>query len=522
MALLVAFALPWLRLLRPLWRLLRLQRLAANRWLGRCERWSWRIRELALLAVLGGGWWFAVLPPRPMVDWWIATAALLVLLTRWQQHADRRVAQQWIATRRGILPAEFFSALAALSSPAGLDRAPTDHPPTTVFDLRPARFGKPALWPLLPAALSSEYFAHTALAMTRGSNPDRGRELFDRCARSWGLAVLQAAGARLVCEGIEQLRGLRGRRILMINHVSQTDFAFAFPALDALRDSTDEIHPRFIIAKDWFVDNRFVRSVLGIGDVSLAAGMIAIDRRNQRRALVAMSEAATAIAERKIDIAIYPQGTRARPLIADDGTRQDSGYYSSAPPSAAERHDAHFKRGGAFLAIDVALALRGSDLPVHVIVIGVEGAGRVLPRTSLRLQRGQTVTYRVHEVVTITPDETVSYAGSERGAAQRRKAAALALSDRLERSLAAACRIDERLDEDHRRRFGRPLPASLAARRLYEQLLVLAPERRMTLLASWGTLPLEPTAEELRPLFASLLATVGGEPALANEDATTA
>lgn len=514
-ALAALHAVPLLRLLRPLWWAAGLAGAGLNRWAGFYERLLWGARMVLVVLALAIAAPLGLLPadPRPLLGGGLLLSALVFL----QRRIDRAAYLKSAAEHSRLEEATFLSELDRQHGPAGRTGDLTTSEPSPVIDLTggldPA-LARPGRWALLRAFVLSLTMAR--IVLRAASSPYSPRLVFDNLARIWGIGVLRVARGRITTEGLHKLAGLPGRRIMMFNHVSQTDFALAYAAFDALQGGPDQMRLRFILAKDWFVDNWLIHSALGVGRCAISVGMVPIDRSNHRKALSAMSEAAEHVAAGASDIAIYPQGTRSRMLLADDGSRLDSGFYTSAEREQANKPEAHCKRGGAFLAIDTALLLQQQPepLPVHVVLVGIEGAGRILPKKGSRILPGQDVIYRVHEVITIGADDVAELREQRepRAADKVKKRLAEALAGRIERGLAAACRIDERLADDWRRRYGRDMPPVPRLRRLYEHALSLKPEQRGALLSAIGELSLtadDPDADwrqATSPLFEQIAA----------------
>ncbi len=499
---LALFVVPLLSLARPLWRALGLGGTRINGWLGFSERWGTRWRGL-----FGVGYaiWLGATAGFTALPLLIALFALLGL-GRWQRHrAELGCAElMWISGRTGIH--EFYLASDQVYGPAGRPAGPLPESTRGLsYDYRGGASGK------LRGAFLRVFFGSaflTGMALRAGrkqGNEFLFREI-DRGMRLWGLKVLESSRACLRTDGMEKLDGLPGKRLFLFTHVSQTDFAYGFPALDHFIGTEQEIRLRFIVAKDHFVDNPLIHSWSGIGRLIMAVGMVAVDRRRTKGAIGSMEAAATQVADRRIDLAIYPQGTRGRAQYDAAGKLIDVGYYSSGRRDRAADPLGHIKKGAAYLALDVAIALQARAEPLQLVIVGIEGAGRVLPKGSLALRAGVSLTYTISEVIRLEAEDVAGL--EKRGPSGKLnevvKQRATELTARIERALARACRIDERLAEIWQTMFARPMPDSAGLCRLFDHALTFSPARRRPLFDALERLPETVGEQDLAPLFERL------------------
>ncbi len=499
--LVVLFAVPLLVLFRPLWRVTG----APGAWLNGALGWlEWKITLWRELGLAPWAIWLVVRSPLHWLGW---TLVALVLLARWQRRSAELASAELMWGGPGLLPGPFFARVHQIYGPAG---APGEEPaqivrPPAGYDMRDGQTGQLRL-ACLRVFLDSAWMTRIVMRSARRHGDAFLREHVDQSMRLWGLMVLWHARACLVTEGAERLEGLQGKRLFLFNHVSQTDFAFGFPSLDQLIRTDREVRLRFVVAKDHFVDNPVIHSWSGIGRLIMAIGMVPIDRKHSKRAVASLEEAAQRVADERIDLAIYPQGTRGLGLRHPDGSLLGVGFYSAAKKARAADPMAHIKKGTAFLALDAALALREREEPLHLVIVGIEGAGRLLPKGRLSMSAGEQLTYRVSEIITLAPGD---FAGlSKRGVdgklmpeISRR---AVELTEQIERALARACRIDERLAQIWQDLMQRQMPDSPALRRLFDHALTLDPHRRVALFDALGALPETVEEGQLEPLFAML------------------
>ncbi len=256
--------------------------------------------------------------------------------------------------------------------------------------------------------LDTAHLAHICLRNLKYLGPESAREIFDCMASMWGKRTLQLFHASFRVEGVEILEQLEGRIVLSFNHKSHMDFVMIFFALSGIRlPSGRGIRPRFITAKDHFVDNFVVYELLGIGRLIETVDMVFIERRKSGKGLDTLSQAARFVAEKPIDIAIFPQGTRAVPHRDRSGERMDAGYFTTFSPRGAHDDTGHIKKGLAFLAVDAARTLRGKgeETPLHIVNIGIEGTASMVGKGASSAQTRVPVVVRVGEVIHVAAED---------------------------------------------------------------------------------------------------------------------
>ena len=493
---LIPFAVPLLTLVRPVWRALGLAGTRLNGALGCLERYLSRWREAA-----AAGWavWLLASGASPES---VMALVIVMALARWQRGRSELASADIMFHGPGLEADTFFRVGNQAYGPAGGPSEPPPQPgrPAAGYDLRSNASGK-LRWAFLKVFFDSTWMTRIAMRSARRHGASHLKNHIELGMRLWGLRVLQHAGGYLVTEGMEQLKGLTGKRLFLFNHVSQTDFALGFPALDHFIRTDEEIRLRFIVAKDYFVDNPVIHSWSGIGRLIMAIGMVPIDRKRTRNAIGSLEAASRLIAEERIDLAMYPQGTRGRAHLDEAGEGIDVGFYSSGRRPRDPL--GHIKSGSAFLALDVAMELRKRNQPLHLVIVGVEGAGRLLPKGRLSMTAGVTLTYRVSEVITLDPADVAGLQkrGADGSMASEIKQRATELTRRIERALAKASRIDARLADLWQELLGRPMPDSASLRRLFDHALAMEPARREPLFDKLRQLPEKVTDEEVSPLF---------------------
>lgn len=259
---------------------------------------------------------------------------------------------------------------------------------------------KQGYWPLIRGLYDTAIFARSAYKALESVGPEYGRDVFDVMASLWGSRMLQLFKAKLVVEGVEKFHGLSGKVILVFNHKSHLDFVFNFFALSSTHLASGRpIRPRYMAAKDHFVDNKFVYSGLGVGKLIESVDSVFVDRKGKGKE--AILDACRKLGEKEIEIAMYPQGTRALWNLGPNGERWDAGYYTTGTVRSLKREMGHLKKGCAFLAIDTAMAVKDRNIPVHLVAIGIEGTGTLIPKGSLQVQTEGTIKFTVGETITL-------------------------------------------------------------------------------------------------------------------------
>ncbi len=307
---------------------------------------------------------------------------------------------------------------------------------------------------LVKALWDTAHLAHICLRNLKYLGPESAREIFDCMATMWGKRTLETLGASFRMEGWEKIEALEGKILLSFNHKSHMDFVMTFFALSAVRlPSGRGVRPRFVTAKDHFVDNIIVYELLGVGRLIETVDMVFIERRKSGKGLDTLSRAARFVVEKPIEIAIFPQGTRALPHLDRDGTRRDAGYYTTFSPRGAGDDMGHLRKGLAYLALDVALKIleQGENVPVHIVNIGIEGTSSMACKGSSNVQTGVPVVFRVGEVIDLLPEDVQGLrkpAGKPGTPEERRYLERMEeIHHRVDGALAEASRVREHLTD---------------------------------------------------------------------------
>jgi 1-acyl-sn-glycerol-3-phosphate acyltransferase len=182
-------------------------------------------------------------------------------------------------------------------------------------------------------------------------------------ARSWGRAMMRAAGVRMRVEGLDGLGGSEGPFIIAFNHSSHLDIPALYAALP--------LQIRFVAKAE-------LMRVPILGQAMKRLGNIVIDRKNRAQAIAGLKQAERMMREHRLSVVMAPEGTR-----SPDGRLLP------------------FKKGAFVLAVDTHIPV----LPVTLV-----GAATAMPRGTL-LSRGGELRVVVGAPI---PTGGMTYADRER------------------------------------------------------------------------------------------------------------
>lgn len=250
-------------------------------------------------------------------------------------------------------------------------------------------------------------FTRLFLRVCRDVGEAYAREVADAVAIMWGKRLLQHTQACLNVTGLEKLEGKSGHFMLIFNHKSSLDFVYTFFALSEVPVAGRALRPRFIVAKDHFHDNPWIYHVMGIGRTIEVMDMIFIERKNREKGFANLKQAARTVVDRDVDIAIYPQGTRAHGNFDRAGKRRDAGYYTTVSRHNPNAALSHLKKGTGYLVFDILDELRrqGKNEELHLVFVGISGTATSLPKGSLKILTENTVDYVFSDVASFSPSE---------------------------------------------------------------------------------------------------------------------
>lgn len=261
------------------------------------------------------------------------------------------------------------------------------------------------LLPNIKGFFDTCYLAYLCLHCLSIIGPKYCTTIFDLAASMWGKRILEGLRAKLTVSGRKKLENLSGKVILIMNHKSSLDFSLFHFVLSDIKINRDRfLKPRFIAAKEHF-KSFFIYNLLGVGKVIEAVGMVFIDRvtKKSNSAHAQLIQASQSLSREEVDIAIFPQGTRAEGNLDRSGKRRDAGYYTTFTPSSLDNDLGHLKKGTAFLALNTLFELqkeKKSD-PVHLVFIGIEGTATAMSKQSYKIQTETEIQFNIGEVYTL-------------------------------------------------------------------------------------------------------------------------
>ncbi|OVE82035.1 hypothetical protein BVY03_01945 [bacterium K02(2017)] len=253
--------------------------------------------------------------------------------------------------------------------------------------------------------IDTMYFAHLCLFAYRKLGEQYVFEVFDGAASFWGKRILQLAKGHLKVMGLDKLNNLKGSFIYIFNHKSVFDFVLAFLALSTIKVNNRHVRIRFILAKDHFKDNPLVYKIFGIGKICEAVNMIFIARKNPKQSNLDLKKAAKFIYEKDIDVAIFPQGTRAKGKFNRSMKRRDAGYYTTIRKKDKNSPLSHIRKGSSHLIWDTLndLYQRGVNENLNIVFIGINGTGNTLPKSNLKIQTNTDIEFSIGEIIQLNP-----------------------------------------------------------------------------------------------------------------------
>lgn len=392
---------------------LRSSRLAC--WLSECEYYLSPVRAglvfLPLLVVLI---FYLVSVVRqglpveegPVLAWLLALNGIHFLHAQHQRRTQVRFIELLRAHPR-IHPEDFFSQYKRHMAWDGELPVAGELPDLTLADADFRKKQRPELklLPALKGFFDTITIAGFILRAFRDVGEDYAREISDLVGVLLGKRILQYAEASLVVSGQEKLSGKSGHFVLIGNHKSSLDFVFVFFVLSETLVAGPPIKPRFIVAKDHFRDNPWIYHVMGIGRAVEIMDMIFIERKDRGKSFANLKEAARTVVTHDVDVAIYPQGTRASGNFDRAGKRRDAGYYTTVSRRDPNAPLSHLKKGAGYLVFDILdeLSREGRDEEVHLVFMGVSGAATTLPKGSLTIQTENTIEYHIGDVISLSP-----------------------------------------------------------------------------------------------------------------------
>lgn len=322
--------------------------------------------------------------------------ALYSFFNRFQRSKFRLLLCHWVLRFDAIEPNAFFEiyyrSLGSFANQLPLSISEVNY---SYVDYRTSKAARQTIAPLIQGIFDTATLAKLAILAMKKLPGNEGIDAFDSFARIWGVRFIAQAHLRLKTMSTKEILPLNGKVLLVFNHKSYLDFALNFFALGNLRNQGRHLRPRFIAAKDHFIDNPLIYSWIGLGKCIEKAGMIFINRQ-KGKGWLAMKEAADKLVNREVEVAVYPQGTRAWGLKDEQGHRMDAGYYTTFSPQNPSSLRGHLKNGTAQLILDTALQLKNEKKPpLHVLFIGLDGTATAGPKGSFKIQTETDITFHI-------------------------------------------------------------------------------------------------------------------------------
>ncbi|MBL7685584.1 MAG: 1-acyl-sn-glycerol-3-phosphate acyltransferase [Deltaproteobacteria bacterium] len=356
-----------------------------------------RDKPIAICLVIYSGWRFSH-EGFELYSLLYAVFAALSFLNLFHRYRFRLALCRWVLTQDSVEPRQFFQIYDRCLGSFSFQIP--DHAQRVNYsyvDYRTGNAPHQTLLPLFQGLIDTATLAKLAIFAMRKLPHPQGMDAFDAFARIWGVRFVQRARLKLNTTGVETMPPLSGKVLLVFNHKSHLDFALNFFALGNLRNGSRHLRPRFIAAKDHFIDNPIIYSFLGLGKCIEKAGMIFINRQ-KGKGWLAMQEAAQKLTESDVEVAVYPQGTRAWGLLDEKNRRTDAGYYTTFTSKKFQEMRGHLKSGTAQLILDAALLLREKgEKSLSVLFVGIDGTATVAPKGSFKIQTESVVTFHVNE-----------------------------------------------------------------------------------------------------------------------------
>lgn len=258
---------------------------------------------------------------------------------------------------------------------------------------------------LIKGVVDTAYLAHFCLTALNCVGPEYAFAVADPIAQLWGRRLLQIARGEFVLRGAQNLHGKTGRFLLIFNHKSSFDFVLAFFAFSLIRINERLVRPRFILAKDHFKDNFLIYRIFGIGRTCEAIRMVFIARKDRRQSERNLQQAAQTLVNHDVELAIYPQGTRAAGNFDRAGKRRDAGYFTTFSQRDLISSLSHLKKGTAHLVWETLALMesQGKNEDLNLVFVGINGAGISFPKGALRVQTENEISFTIGEVVTLKP-----------------------------------------------------------------------------------------------------------------------
>lgn len=347
----------------------------------------------------------------------VAGIAVLLIVTNELYRMRRRdgiiAFLDFIKAHPDIHPQEFFIHYYAAFGPLGC-RCPREPrrritPERLDFQRNGSTDGRRSMLPMLKSARYMMIFTKLIITAHKARGASFARRVGSSLAVVGATRLAQLVRATITIEGAEKLKSIFMPHLYCFNHTSAFDFVIAPLLLFAhhrISGADISLAPCFLLAKDHFRDSLLLYRIIGLGRAAEILGMIFVERRKRSRESgdTVIQLAVDKLLNDTMPIAIYPQGTRARTRRGVGCTTLDGAYYAVGGRKRLKQEGNHIKRGAALIAANAALRLarEGVTGEVNLIPAAFVGAARVLPRKSIRVRKGENVTIRVGDPITVS------------------------------------------------------------------------------------------------------------------------
>ena len=358
------------------------------RWLGWIEFWSSLGRDV-LWFLIACGWW--VFSADYIAALWVFILPLVGwLIARQHRRFGNRHINDMFERHWTPHPGQLYDYVHQMRGPwPPLAPVLLEELDATHVDFKDRPMTMSPFMEFVFAVLETAALANFVLQGADDLPLKRFRRTFDTIGRTWSLRVAYRLRLAMKVEGAEHLAEIEHQAFLAFNHESIIDFCLAFFATGAQRTGDGRyLAPRFIAAKDHFKDNPILYSILGIGRAMERSGMIFVDRKTPGAGLKIIEESSQVIKELGVDVAIFPQGTRALGHYSADGKILGAGYYTTTGRRPVG--SGHFRRGLSMMAAELS---KSQD--VDILPIGIVGAALVIPAKTFTVSTHRTVTYTI-------------------------------------------------------------------------------------------------------------------------------
>lgn len=414
------YAIPLLGLIFfPLWPVLKTPRFISSIF-GSWERVTSFVRDFIAQPYLIGAaawhfWQYYLLLKWDHAIFSLSSAALISLsyLARYLKRKNAQDLIDYVSDFPLMHPQEFFTLHLGCSCPLRLSIPKSPDRQICPFDLdfsQGSSQKRIGIINLMRGATNTISIARFITLSEKLGGSDLMRRAASALAIIWSARIMQLIRAKVEIDGRDLLLPPGDPQIFAFNHQSFLDFILAPLVLASRPLGPDRKMPKaipfFLLAKDHFRNNFIYYRILGLGRAAERLGMIFVDRSGKGGIDVAKAStqaAAEKLLKEKIDLVIFPQGSRAFPYFGIDGDRLDAAYYTVGNIDRMKRLGGHLKKGVAHIAASTAIAFaaKGAARSVHIVPVAIHNAAVACPRKSMFISPGVTIRMDVGEIISL-------------------------------------------------------------------------------------------------------------------------